>query len=63
MHIVEHLDELSLGARGQTLGKNKDHLLVASLTTTDHMASSTDVLQILFDAPQQTLLHLGPTAR
>ena len=39
---MERLDELSLGVRGQTLGKEKDYPLVASLAAADHMASSMD---------------------
>ena len=57
---MERLDELSLGIRGETLGKDKDCPLVASSTTADHMASSTDALQTSFDMPHQTLVHLGP---
>ena len=60
---MERLDELSLGVRGQTLGKYKDYLPVASPTTADHMASLLDVLQTSLDAPQQTLVHLGPSVR
>ena len=60
---MERLDDLSLGVLGQALGEDKDHLLVASPTTTDHTASSTDVPQIFFDAPCQTLVHLSPAVR
>ena len=51
---MERLDELSLGIRGKTLGKDKKGLPVASSAATDHMASSTDMPQTLFDVPQQT---------
>ena len=47
---MKHLDELSLGVRGQTLGEDKDHPLVASPTAADHTASSTDMPQTPFDA-------------
>ena len=60
---MEHLDELSLGIRGQTMGKDKDCPPVASSTTADLTASSMDVLQTSFDVPCQTLVHLGPAIR
>ena len=56
---MECLDELSLGIRGQTLGKDKDYPPVASPTTIDHMASTSDVPQTSFDALHQSLVHLG----
>ena len=46
---MEHLDELSLGVRGQTLGEDKDCPPVALPTTADHMASMMDALQTSFD--------------
>ena len=61
---MERLDELSLGVRGQTLGKDKDCPPVASPAATDHMASSMDAPQTSFDAlPWQTLVHLGLAIR
>ena len=60
---MECLDDLSLGVLGQTLGKDKDCLPAASPTTTDHMASSMDMLQISFNALHQTLVYLGPAVR
>ena len=57
---MERLNKLSLGIRGQTLGEDKNCPPVASPTTTDHKAPMMDVLQTLFDAPQQTLVHLSP---
>ena len=43
--------------------EDKDHPLVASPTTTDHIASMLNMLQILFDVLQQTLIHLGSAVR
>ena len=63
LQIMECLDELSLGIRGQTLGKDKDRPLVASLTTANHTASFMDVPQTTFDMLRQTLVHLGPAVR
>ena len=42
------------------MDEDKDRPLVASPATTDHMASTLDVLQALFEAPHQTLVHLNP---
>ena len=61
--IMERLEELSLGIRGQTSGKDKDHPPVASPITTEHTASMMDMLQTSFDALWQTLVHLGPAVR
>ena len=47
---MECLDELSLGIRGQIMGKDKDCPPVASPTATDHMASMLDAPQTSFDA-------------
>ena len=63
LRIIERLDNLSLGIRGQTSGKDKDCPLVASPAATDLMASSTDAPQTSFDAPWQTLVYLSPTVR
>ena len=60
---MERLDELSLGVLGQTLGEDKEHPPVASSTTIDHTASSVDVLQMSFDVPRQTLVHLSLAVR
>ena len=60
---MERLDDLSLGVLGQTLGKDKDCLPVASPTTTDHTASSMDIPQTPFDVLHLTLVHLGPAIR
>ena len=60
---MEHLDDLSLGVLGQTLGKDKDCPPITSPTAVDHMASSTDVPQTSFNLPRQTLVHLGPAVR
>ena len=60
---MERLNELSLDVRGQIMGEDKDHPPVASPTTADHMASTSDMLQTLFDVPHQTLVHLGPAIR
>ena len=60
---MEHLDNLSLGVLGQTLGEDKDCPLVASPTTTDHTASSIDMPKTSFDVPHQTLVYLGPAIR
>ena len=51
MRIMEHLDELNSGIRGQNMGEDKDHPPVASPATADNMASMSDALQTLFDAP------------
>ena len=45
------------------MGKDKGHPLVASLAATDHLASKSDMPQILFDMLQQTLVHLGLAVR
>ena len=60
---MEHLDELSLGIRGHTMGEDKDHPPVASPTAADHMASISDILQTLFDVLWQILVHLGLAVR
>ena len=60
---MEHLDELSLGIKGQIMGKNKDHPPVASPNTADHTASMSNTTQTLFDALHKTLVHLGPAIR
>ena len=60
---MECLDELSLGVRGQTLGKDKDCPPIALPTAADHTASMTNALQTLFDVPRQTLVHLSPAIR
>ena len=60
---MECVNDLSLGILGQTLGKDKDCLPIASPATIDHTASSTDTPQISFDALHQTLVHLGPAVR
>ena len=59
---MERLDELSSGVRGKIMGKDKDCPPVASLATADHMASTLDALQTLFDV-HQTLVHLSPAVR
>ena len=63
LQIVERLDELSLGIRGQTLHEDKDCPPVASPATANHTASSMDALQTLFDVLCQTLVHLSPAVR
>ena len=63
LHIMEHLDELSLDVRGKKIGKDKDCPPAASPTATDHTASSTDTPQTSFDAPWQTFVHLGPAVK
>ena len=45
------------------MGKDKDHPLVASPATPNHMASMSDTPQTLFNALCQTLVHLGPAIR
>ena len=60
---MERLDDLSLGILGQTLGKDKDHLPVASPANANHTASSMDALQTSFDALHQTLIYLGLAVR
>ena len=45
------------------MGENKDCLPIASPTTADHTASMPDALQTSFDAPQETLVHLGLAVR
>ena len=60
---MERLDELSLGIGKQKTFENVDCPPVASPATADHMAPSSDVLQALFDTPQQTLVHLGLAVR
>ena len=44
---MEHLNELSLGIRGENTGQ--DHPPVASLAMADHTASLSDMLQASFD--------------
>ena len=63
LRIMERLDDLSLGVLGQTLGKDKERPPFASSATVDNLASSMDALQTSFDAPCQTLVHLGPAVR
>ena len=63
LRIMECLDELSLGTKGQIIGEDIDHLPVASLATADQMASSLDVPLASFDALQETLVHLGLDVR
>ena len=60
---MKHLAEVSLGIRWQTLGNDKDYPPVASPATADHTAFTMDMLQASFDAPPQTLVHLGPAIR
>ena len=60
---MERLDDLSLGVLGQTLGKDKDCPPTASSAAIDQTASSVDMPQTSFDAPRQTLLHLGQAVR
>ena len=52
LRIMERLDELSLGVLGQTLGKDRERLPVASSAAVDHTASSMDVPQTSFDVPR-----------
>ena len=61
--IIEHLDELSSVVRGQNMGKDMDHPLIASPTTADHMAPLSDTMWALLNMPQETLIHLGPAVR
>ena len=42
------------------MGEDKDRPSIASLTTADHMASMSDMLQTSFDALHQTLVNLSP---
>ena len=63
LRIMERLDDLSLGVLGQTSGEDKERPPIASSATIDHMALSVDMPQTSFDAPCQTLVHLGPAVR
>ena len=63
LQIMERLDDLNLGVLGQTLGKNKECPPIASSDTIDHMALSVDMPQMSFNAPRQTLVHLGLAVR
>ena len=60
---MERLHQLSSGVRGQTMGEDIDHPTFASPTTAGQMAPSLDMLQALFDAPWETLIHLGPATK
>ena len=60
---MEHLDDLSLGVLGQTLGEDKNHPPVASFAAIDHTALSTDMPQTSFNALHQTLVYLGLAVR
>ena len=60
---MERLDELSSSIRGQNMGEDIDHLLVASPATANHMAPLSDILQASFDVPWQTLINLSPAVR
>ena len=60
---MERLDDLSLGILGQTSGEDKDHPPIASSAAIDHTALSVDAPQTSFNAPHQTLVHLGPAVR
>ena len=62
LHIMERLNELSLGIRGQNTGKDIDHPPIAFPTAANHMAPFSDMLQAL-DAPQETFIHLGLAVR
>ena len=53
LRIMEHLDVLSSGVRGQTMGKDMDHPLVASPAIADQMEPLSDALQALFDVLQE----------
>ena len=44
MHIMERLDELSSGVRGQIMGEDKDRPPVASPAAVDHTASMSDII-------------------
>ena len=61
--IIERLDKLSLGIRGQTTAKDMDHPLVASPAVADQIAPFLDAPRALFDMPHETLVHLGPVVR
>ena len=63
LQILERLDELSSGIRGQTMGIDMDHPLVVSLAMADKVAISTDALQALFNALWEALVPLSPTIR
>ena len=60
---MECLDELSLGVRGQNLGKDMECPPVTSPATTDHMALLLDIPQALFDVPWHTLIYHSPAER
>ena len=60
---MEHLDELSSGIRGQSMGKDMDHPPVASRTIADQVALSSHVPWASFNAPLETLVHLSPVIK
>ena len=51
LRIMEHLDELSSGVLGQTLGEDRECPPLASSAMVDHMALSVDVPQMSFNMP------------
>ena len=60
---MEHLDELSLGVRGQIMGKDMDHPPVVSPIMANLATPLSNTLWALFDVPQEAFVYLRPTVR
>ena len=60
---MKHLDKLSLGVRGQTMGEDMGCPPVASPAMADQVAPSSNAPQESFDALWKTLVHLGTAIR
>ena len=60
---MKSLDELSLGFRGQTMGKDMECPSLNSSTMPDQVVPSLDAPWALFNVPWEAPVHLGPTVR
>ena len=60
LRILERLDKLISGARGQTTSDDMDRPPIVSLAIADQASPSMDTPQALIDALQEALVHLGP---
>ena len=63
LRILECLDKLSSGVRGQTMGKDMDHPPAVSSAIADQPVTFMYALQASFDAPWEALIPLYPTVR
>ena len=60
LRILEHLDKLFAGARGQTTSEDIDRPPIVSPAIADQASPSMDAPQALIDALQEALVYLGP---